>query len=180
MRPLHRPRTRGDRSELVKGVLVHDVGLGPEAPHGGDATLEARATLLHRTLEGVELLRQKSPAETHIEPTVRDPVQHRGLARDLDRMVEDRQDRAGHEAHALCPRGNRGEEHDRARRHPTVRAEVVLDGPDMAEAQLLRENRKTERLVEVDLGRLLFLAHRREEVDAEGDARDGHRYRPLR
>ena len=180
MRSLHGPRARGERSELVEGVLVHDVGLGPEPPDRGDAALKARATLLHRTLEGVELLREKCPAEPHIETAVRDRVQHCGLARDLDRMVEDREDRAGHEAHPLRPRGNGGEEDDRTRRHPAVRTEVVLDGPDVAEAQLLREHRQTERLVEVDLGRLLVLADRREEVDAEGNARDGHRYRPLR
>ena len=70
-------------------------------------------------------------------------------------MVEDWQHRAGDQPGLARALGGRGQEECRIGAVAAVRLEVVLDRPDMAEAELVEQVDECERLGEIGLGRLL-------------------------
>ena len=94
--------------------------------------VEARAALVDATAEARELVRQERAREADIEPAAGDGVEHADLARELERMIEDRQHRAGDESGALRARRCGGEEDDRVGAVAAILVKVVLDGTDVA------------------------------------------------
>ena len=64
----------------------------------------------------------------------RDRIEHRDLAGELERVVEDRQHRAGDQPRSLRALRRGGEEDDRVGAVAAIGMEIVLDGADMAPA----------------------------------------------
>ena len=97
-----------------------------------EAFAEARLQFIGRNAEAAELVRQERAREPDVEPAARNAVEHRDLARELERMVEHRQHRAGDEPHRLRALRHGAEKDDRVRAVAAVAGEVVLDGAAMA------------------------------------------------
>ena len=67
-----------------------------------EAFAEARLRFIGRDAEAPEFVRQERARKPDIEPPAGNAVEHRDLARELERMIEHRQHRAGDEAHRLA------------------------------------------------------------------------------
>src|SRR2546422_7181913 len=95
MRLLSRARERGHILEAVELALEGDGLLGPQPRDGLDTLLEARPALVHRDAERVELVGHERASEAGVEAAAADGVEHRELAGQLQRVIEDRQHGAG-------------------------------------------------------------------------------------
>src|SRR6266542_3513741 len=155
------------RAELVEGPVEAELLLGPQAPDRLDALLEAWPALPHRRLERLELVGQEGAGEADVQAAVREVVEHGELARQLDRVVERRDDRPGDQPHPPGPLGGGGQEGDRVRAVAAPRGEIVLDRLDVAVAELLGLLAKLEALVVEGRTGLLVRRDRGEEVDPE-------------
>src|SRR6266540_4455574 len=91
---LHGTRHQMDVLERVELALVGDAVLGPEPGDDLDAFLVAGAALLHAHAEHLELLRDERATEARVEAALAQVVQHGELRRQLDGVVEGRDDRA--------------------------------------------------------------------------------------
>src|SRR2546426_4064898 len=167
VRLLQGTRRQVDIAKPVELAVVGHAVLGPEPGDDVDAFLEAGAALLHAHAEHLELLRDERAAEAHVEATVADVVQRRQLGRELDGMVEGRADRAGDRAEPLRARRDGREEDDGIRRVTAVVIEVMLDGLDGVESELVSALGQAQGLGEVLRGRIVARPERREEVETE-------------
>ena len=102
-----------------------------------EAFAEARLRLIGRNAETPELVQQERAREPDVEPPARNAVEHRDLARELERMIEHRQHRPGDEAHRLRTLRHGGEEDDGIGAVAAIAREVVLDGARVPEPQRL-------------------------------------------
>jgi len=100
-------------------------------------------------------VRQERACQTDVEAAAGDRVEHRDLAGELERMIEHRQQGAGHQPHVLRALRQRRQEDDRIGRVAAVRLEVVLDGACVGEAERVGFLRQRERFGEIVLGALL-------------------------
>jgi hypothetical protein len=112
-------------------------------------------------------LRDKRTAEAHVEAAVADVVQHRQLRGELDGVVERRNDGAGDRTDSLGASCDGRQEHDRIRRVAAVVEEIVLDGLDGVESELVGALREAQALGEILRRRIVARPERREEVEAE-------------
>src|SRR5262249_39881881 len=99
---------------------------------------EARLRFIRRDAEAPEFVRQKGAGKSNVDPPAGNAVEHSDFARELERVVEHRQHRAGDEAQRLRALRRGGEKDDRIGAIAAVTGEVVLDGADVPEAQCLR------------------------------------------
>ncbi len=149
VRPLGRARQRGDVPEAVELPLEGDVVFRPQPGEGLDPLLEARPALVHGDAEGIELVGHEGPRDADVEPAAADGVEHRELAGQLQRMIEDGQHRAGDHPHAPRPLAAGGEEETGVGAVAAVGREVVLDDLDAVVAQVVRDLGQLEHLLEV-------------------------------
>ena len=153
--------------ELPEAAGMGDALLGPQPLDRGDAFLEARAALRHVEAERGVFLGNERAAEAHIEAAVGNIVEHRELARELDRMIERRDHRPGDRPHALGARGDRREQHDRIGGMAAVIVEIMLDRLDRGKAERVGVLAHAQAL-RVELRRALLLRPERgKEIDAE-------------
>ena len=138
-----------------------------QTAHLRHAFVEARAALVEAAAAAAELMRQEGAREARLDPTVRDGVEHGDLGRHLERMVEDRQKRAGDETRSCRALRRRRQEHDRVRAVAAIAVEIMLDGADMAVAELVHQIDEAERFVPIDLRRLLLRAGIRKKLEPE-------------
>ena len=68
-----------------------------------------------RDAETAEFVRQECARESDIEPSARNAVEHGDLARELERVIEHRQHRAGDQTDRLRALRHGGEKDDRVR-----------------------------------------------------------------
>ena len=126
--------------------LERDVFLTEQPVDDRDALVESVTTLVEAHAEPLELVRQEGACESDLESTARDRVEHADLTRELQRVVEDREHRAGDEPHRRRPSRRGREEDERVRRVPAVVVEVVLDSADVREPEGLGLLGEPERL----------------------------------
>ena len=103
-----------------------------------EAFTETRLRFIGRDAEAPEFVRQKGAGKSDVEPPAGNAVEHSDFARELERVVEHRQHRAGDEAQRLRALRRGGEKDDRIGAIAAITGEVVLDGADVPEAQCLR------------------------------------------
>ena len=75
-----------------------------------DALVESVTTLVEAHAEPLELVRQERACESDLESTARDRVEHADLTRELERVVEHGEHRAGDEPHRRRASRRGGEE----------------------------------------------------------------------
>src|SRR5262245_56947742 len=92
-----------------------------------EAFAEARLRFVGRDAEAPEFVRQKRARKSGIESPARNAVEHRDFAGELERVIEHRKHRAGHEAYRFRPLRDGGEKDDWIRAIAAVTGEVVLD-----------------------------------------------------
>ena len=153
-RLLGRPRQRGHVLEGVELAAVGGVLLRQQQIDLLEALAKARLRFIGRDAEAAELVRQERARKADVEPSAGDRVEHGDLARELERMIEHRQHRAGDQAHRLRALRQRGEKDDRVRAVAAVAGEIVLDGAGMGEAERLGFLRDRQRFRKV-VGRAL-------------------------
>ena len=151
----------------MEPTLERDVLLAEQPVDDRDALVEALAALVEAHPEPLELVRQEGACEADLESTARDRVEHADLARELQRVVEDGEHRAGDEPHRRRARRRGGQEDERVRRVPAVVVEVVLDGADVREPERLGLLGEPQRLVEVLARRRRLGPDGWEELNAE-------------
>jgi hypothetical protein len=89
-------------------------------------------------------VRQERARETDVEPAVADRVEFRDLSRQLERVVEGRDARAGYQARGLRALRGSGEEEQRIGAVAAIVVKVVLDDANVRVAQRLRTLRDLE------------------------------------
>jgi hypothetical protein len=137
-RSLRRPRQRGHLLEGMEAPVVRGIFLCQQQLDLLEAFTETRLRFIRRDAEAPEFVRQKGAGKSDVEPPAGNAVEHSDFARELERVVEHRQHRAGDEAHRLRALRRGGEKDDRIGAIAAVTGEVVLDGADVPEAQCLR------------------------------------------
>ena len=130
-------------------TLERDVLLTQQSIDDRDALVEALAALVEAHPEPLELVGQEGACEADLESTARDRVEHADLTRELQRVVEDGEHRAGDEPHRPRPSRRGRQEDERVRRVPAVVVEVVLDSADVREPEGLGLLGESQCLVEV-------------------------------
>ncbi len=110
---------------------------------------------------------QEGAREAGLEPAVGDRVHHGDLGRDLERVVEGRQDRARDQPGGLGPLGGGRQEDHRVGAVTAVMVEIVLDDADVAVAIAVHQVDQRQALVEIDVGRLVLGPHVGKELDPE-------------
>ena len=101
-------------------------------------------------------MRQKGAGKPDIEPAAADRVQHSDLAGQLERMIEDGQHGASYQTGLARALGGRRQKNHRVRAVAAIMMEIMLDDPDMSEAEIIRLFRKSERLSEILCPSFLF------------------------
>ncbi len=132
-----------------------------------EAFAEACLRFIGRNAEAPEFMRQERARKPDIEAPARNAVEHRDLARELERMIEHRQHRAGDEAHRLRALRHGGEEDDRVRAVAAVAREIVLHGARVAEAQFVGFLHDRERFRVIVGGALVGLIDRGKKLHTE-------------
>ena len=94
-------------------------------------------------------MRQKCTGKPDIEPPATDRVEHADLAGELERMVEDRQNRPGDQTSPARALGGSRQKNHRVRAVAAIIMEIMLDDPDVSEAEIIRLLREGERLSNV-------------------------------
>ena len=132
-----------------------------------EAFAEARLRLIGRNAETPEFVQQERAREPDVEPTARNAVEHRDLARELERMIEHRQHRPGDEAHRLRALRHGGEEDDGIGAVAAIAREVVLDGARVPEPQRLGFLRDRQRFRVIVGGALVGVVDGGEKLHTE-------------
>src|SRR6185437_5386295 len=101
------------------------------------------------------------------QPAVGDRVEHGDLAGELQRVVEDRQHRAGDQLRLLAALGCGRQEQQRIGRIAAIRVEIMLHGADMAPAVGIGELAESQAFVEILLARFLRRADIGKELHPE-------------
>src|SRR5262245_10079069 len=138
MRLLHRPRHETNVPKLVKLAVVGNPLFRPKPSDDVNAFFEPGSALIHTDAENVELLWDKRPAESRIEPAVADIVEHSKLAGELDRIVESGDNSARDQTDAARACGKCGQKHDRVWAVAAIVVKVVFDGLNGCVSQLIR------------------------------------------
>ena len=169
------PRGRRRHSNAVEGEHLAPVGEalpGPRTSEYGHGLDRARQPLPHRDTEHPELLGSPPDTEAERQASAGELIDHRGILREAQRVMERREDHSG----AQRDRGRRRRErgtHHQERGQVAVGCAVVLTQPGGVESHRLREAHELDR-VTVLLGEGAFRSGRdlaREQPDA-----DAHRH----
>ena len=104
-----------------------------------DAFLDPLAAVLHVDAESVELVADEAAADAEIEAALRELVERRGLFRHPDRIVERQHRGAGAEPDALGARRQIGQEGVIGGKQPAMAHEMMLDDPDIVDADPVGE-----------------------------------------
>ncbi len=166
-RRLRRTRQRRHLLEAVESPPRGHVLLREQKPDLLKALVEPCAALIHRQAEASEFVRQKCPREADLQSAFGDRIDHSDLARELQRIVEDRQHGARDQPHGVRDRRRRRQEDQRIRAIAAIRVKIVLHRPRVAEAELLSPPRERKRLIPVLGRRLEVWPHRGKELNSE-------------
>ncbi len=128
---------------------------------------EPRHRLVGRAAEAAEFVRQKGAREADIEPAAAQRIEHRDLAGQLQRVVEDRQHRPGHQPRLARPHRRRRQEHDRVGAVAAVVMKIMLDDADMAVAEPIGLFRQVQRFAEIGFRRFFIRPDVGKELHAE-------------
>src|ERR1700730_7143647 len=112
-------------------------------------------------------MRQERASKSDIETPAGDCIQHADLAGKLERVVEDREHRTGHQPSALGALRGSAQKYDRIGAIASVGLKIVLDSTDMGESQFVRFIGNIQTVAEVIPRRLLLRRHIREKLNAE-------------
>src|SRR5579859_6318995 len=151
----------------MKAAAMSDAFLAQQQIDLLDPLAEPGHRLVGRAGETAELVRQEGAGEADIEAPARDRVEHRDLTRQLQRVIERRQHRAGDEPRPLSALRRGGEEDDRVGAIAAIVVEVMLDDADVRVAEAVRLFGNVERLAEILLSRAILGSHVGEELHAE-------------
>src|SRR6516162_1424957 len=151
----------------MKAPSMGDVLLREQELDLLEALAEAGDRLVRRDAEPAELVRQEGASKPDIESPAGDCIEHADLAGKLERVVEHRQHRAGHQPGAPRALGGGAEKHDRVGAVAAVGLEIVLDRADMREPQPIPLLRNIEAVAEVIAARLLLRRYIGKELQAE-------------
>ena len=138
-----------------------------QAPDQVEAFIEPGAALVHRDAEAGELVGQEGAREAHLQAAAGNRIHHPDLAGELERMIEHRQHRAGHQPKRARHRSGGAEKDERIGTVAAIGQKIVLDRAHIGEAQLLRQLRELERLAPIVVGALLIGTDGGKELDAE-------------
>ena len=114
-----------------------------------DALAEASHRFIRQTAKTAKLVRQKSTRKADVEAAAADRVEHADFAGQLQRMIEDRQHGASHQARAACALGRGGEKQHRVGAVAAIVVKVMLDDANMRESELFRLLREVERVAKI-------------------------------
>jgi hypothetical protein len=140
----------------VKAAAMSHVFSGQQQLDLFHALAEPRHRLIRRAAEAAEFVRQKSPREPDIEAPAADRVQHTNLAGELERVIEYRRDRAGHQTSATRALRGRGEKEHWVRAIAAIVMEIMLDDANVGEPEFFRLLCEEERFVEIFAARFLL------------------------
>ena len=149
----------------MKPALVAHLLLLEEFPHQFDSFLESSPAFIERYAKPAELVRQKSTGETHFQPPFADRVEHPDLARELQRMIESRQDGAGNQLYPASALRSRRKECDRVGRVATVPLKIMLYDSDVVKAEFISLSSQSETLIKINVSGLLLRSDVGEKID---------------
>ena len=129
--------------------------------------VETGDRLIQADPEPAEFVRQERPRHADLQPPAGHRVQHADFARDLERMIENRQDGAGNQARLPGPLRCRREEDDRVGAIPAIGVKIMLDGTDVGIAIDVGEIRQLKTLGEILRARFFLRLHTGEELHPE-------------
>lgn len=112
-------------------------------------------------------MRQECSRKADVQPAAADGIDHADFARELERVVEDRQQRAHHKTRAFRALRGSGKKDQGIRAVATVLVEVVLDDTHMGEAEVVGAVDHPQRLGEIAVARDLLGGYIGEKLNAE-------------
>ena len=162
---LERPRVDADVVELPVATVMRDAVFGPQPANDLDALGEPAHPLDHRHLEDGELLGPIAEPHAEHESPARDQVEEGADLRQLDRVVQRKEDEVGPHPHSF-DLGGQALEHRQQWKVVEAGSDVVLSAPDRVESQPANQPRLLQQLGEaaggIVGGRMLRI-----QVDAE-------------
>ena len=137
---LHRPRRHPHVLEVVILSVVIDLLFFEASPDQREPLVHPGAPIIVWNPEDSVLIRAAARADREIQAAVGEDIDRRGILGGLNRIVLRQQIDERADADMIGARRDRGQDR-KLRRRPSALHEVMLAGPEMAEAELLAEDR---------------------------------------
>ncbi len=129
--------------------------------------IEPGDRLVKPDLEMAEFLRHERAGDADFQPAVRQPVQHADLSRQLQRIIEHRQHRAGDDPRLLADLRGGAQEHDGVGAVTAIGMKIMFDRPDMGVTVFVRQSDQLQTFIEILARGFFFRLHARKKLHPE-------------